>query len=79
MQSVEAPGDSRPSSQNFRRDVVDIMELMEIKSIKSYRKLYDPKIVQKLERIKAVGDTESQPSVLRLLRLRNRRRQKVKV
>ena len=52
VQSVE---ETRPSSQNFKRDVVDVMELMEIKNIKSYRKLYDPNIVRKLERIKAVG------------------------
>ena len=55
------------ASQNFKRDVVDVMELMEIKSVKSYRKLYDPKIVRKLERIKAVGGygkpTKSSPPV----------------
>ena len=40
---------------NFKHDVVDIGELMQIKSIKSYKKLYDPDVVSKLERIKAIG------------------------
>ena len=52
---VKPDNNNNKKKTNFKHDVVDIGELMQIKSIKSYKKLYDPDVVSKLERIKAIG------------------------